>query len=144
MSGPATYEDANLLLKLYELRREEKLRQARGWFEKTFKVQSLEEAGKIAPPDSDENAYVRMVTSYWDMAATLLNTGILHKELFYQNGFEMLGCYARITPILAEVRQSFDNPLYLKNLEDACKEYIDYLERQKPGLYAQFEKFMRS
>src|SRR5258708_2817486 len=87
---PATYEDANLLLRLYELRREDKLRQARDWFTKKFKVSTLEEFQKLCPQGSEEHAYFRMVTSYWDMAASFVTGGVLHEELFMQNSREIL------------------------------------------------------
>ena len=67
MQRPATHEDANLILRLYDLRREEKLRQARDWFFKNFHARNIEEFGKLCPHGSQEHAYHRMVTSYWDM-----------------------------------------------------------------------------
>jgi hypothetical protein len=79
---PATYEDANLLLRLYELRREDKMRQARDWFNKNFHANNLEELSKICPLGSQEHAYFRMVSSYWDMAASFVTSGVLQRELF--------------------------------------------------------------
>ena len=82
---PATYDDANLLLRLYELRREEKLRQARDWFNKNFHANTVDEFLRFCPVGSQENAYYRMVTSYWDMAASFVTNGVLHRDLFVQN-----------------------------------------------------------
>ena len=81
----ATYEDANLLLRLYELRRDERMRTARTWFARNFRAGTLEEFDKLCPADSEENASFRMVVSYWEMAASFVTRGILHQDLFMQN-----------------------------------------------------------
>src|SRR5690348_2319076 len=96
---PATYEDANLLLRLFEMRREEKLRKARDWFMRNFKARNLEEFQKLCPMGSEENAYFRMITSYWDMAASFVTNGVLHQELFAQNSREMLFVWERIRDV---------------------------------------------
>jgi hypothetical protein len=75
----ATYEEANLLLRLYELRREERLRKAREWFIKNFHASTMEEFQKLCPLNSEENAFYRMVVSYWDMAASFVAGGVLHE-----------------------------------------------------------------
>ncbi|MBL0159849.1 MAG: hypothetical protein IPP47_22520 [Bryobacterales bacterium] len=75
---PATYEDANLILRLYEERREEKLRAARAWFVGECKPQSLADWQAKCPPGSGMNANYRMVTSYWEMAASFVTSGVLH------------------------------------------------------------------
>jgi hypothetical protein len=67
----ATHEDANLLLRLYDIRREERMRKARDWFAKDFHVSTVEGFQKLCPIGSEENASFRMVVSYWDMAARL-------------------------------------------------------------------------
>jgi hypothetical protein len=86
----ATYQDADLLLKLYDMRREEKLRAARAWFTRDFSAQSFSEALDKYPPGSEHNAYFRMVATYWDMAAAFVVRGILHEELFFDTSNEML------------------------------------------------------
>src|ERR1035438_6370908 len=84
MSTQATYDDANLCLRLYELRREEKLREARAWFAGNFAPTTVEEMMKLAPPGSQENAYMRMVASYWEMAAAFVTAGVLNQGMFLQ------------------------------------------------------------
>ncbi len=64
MSAQATHDDANLVLRLYDLRREEKLRAARAWFGKSFKPRNLQEAQELTPPGSEQDVYVRMVLSF--------------------------------------------------------------------------------
>ena len=97
---PATYEDANLLLCLFELRREEKLRQARAWFTKNFHAHTLEEFQTLCPMGSEENAYYRMVSGYWDMAASFVTSGVLHQGLFSQNSRELLFVWERIRDVV--------------------------------------------
>jgi hypothetical protein len=138
MSTPATYDDVNLILRLYEMRREPRMREARAWFVKNFKPKSLEEANQIAPPGSDENAYVRMVTTYWEMVGSFLTSGVLNEELFFQSGRELLLVYVRSLPILADLRKAFNDPGAYKNLETVAKRYIDYLNRVGPGSFEAF------
>src|SRR3977135_2799931 len=92
MSGVAraTYDDVNLVIKLYEMRREERLRDARRWFAASFKVKTFDEFTTLCPPGSDPNASYRMVATYWEMVASFLTSGVLNAELFYQSGRELL------------------------------------------------------
>jgi len=123
----ATYEDVNLILRLYEMRREEKMRAARAWFIKNFKVKSLAEMQQLCPPGSDENASMRQMVSYWDMVASFINAGVLNPELFFQSGTELLTVWVRIEPILPEVRAAFKNPNTWANLEKAGKAFAAHL-----------------
>jgi hypothetical protein len=120
----ATYEDANLLLRLYELRREEKLRKARDWFIRNFHASTEEEFKKICPLGSEENAFYRMVVSYWDMAASFVTGGVLHQELFTGNSRELLLVWERIRDIVPAVRESFQNPNLARNLETVANTMI--------------------
>ena len=92
MSGVAraTYDDVNLILRLYEMRRDDRLREARKWFTGSFKVKTFEEFTALCPPGSEPNASYRMVTTYWEMVASFLTSGVLNAELFYQSGRELL------------------------------------------------------
>ena len=53
MKTPPTYDDANLIVKLYDLRREPRLREARKWFGGAPQFQSREEWLKLCPTGSD-------------------------------------------------------------------------------------------
>ncbi len=75
----------------------------------------------LCPPGSDANASYRMVTSYWEMVASFLTSGVLNPELFYQSGRELLFCYARVRDILPALREKLGNPRELKNLEAAAR-----------------------
>jgi hypothetical protein len=139
----ATYDDANLILKLYDMRREPKLREARAWFVANFKVKTFDDFQKLCPPGSEPNASFRMVTTYWEMAASFITAGVLHRELFYQTGRELLLVWERIRDLMPEIRAQYKNPNELKNLETAAQGYIAWWSAQTPGAYDAFSKRIR-
>jgi hypothetical protein len=143
MAHTATYDDVNLILRLYEMRREEKLRQARDWFSKSFKVKSMEEFNKLCPPTFDTNAYFRMVISYWEMVASFITAGVLNEELFFQSGMEMLFCWERVRDLVPEARVQFKNENLYKNLETVATHLIQHLEKNSPGSYDAFSTRVR-
>jgi hypothetical protein len=106
-----------LLLRLYELRREEKMRKAREWFMKNFHAGTMEEFQKLCPIGSEENAFYRMVVSYWEMAASLVTAGVLHEKLFTQNSRELLFVWERIRGMMPALRETFKNSNLASNLE---------------------------
>jgi hypothetical protein len=128
----------NLILRLYEMRREEKLRAAREWFLSKFKPGSLEEIGILAPGGSQENAYFRMVVTYWEMAASFVTAGVLNEELFFQSGQELLVIYTRVRKLLPELRQKNTSPAMWRNLEIVGEEYIKWYEKKDPEAYKAF------
>jgi hypothetical protein len=138
---PATYDDANLLLRLYELRREEKLRAARDWFAKNFHASTLEEMQKLCPIGSQENAYFRMVTGYWEMAASFVTSGVLHQELFAQSSRELLFVWTRIADLIPAWREAFKNPAIVKNMETVADAMIE--EEKRRGSYDAFRNMVR-
>lgn len=127
------HHDAELLLKLYDLRREEKLRQAREWFLGQFNPGSLEEMRKQCPLRSEENRYSRMVASYWEMAASLLNHGLINEDLFFENNGELWAVWMKIEPIVVAFRAEVKNPHAYGNLEIAGKKYEAWMEKRAPG-----------
>jgi hypothetical protein len=135
----ATYDDVNLILKLYDMRREERMRAARGWFFANFKCKTMAEYQALCPPGSEPNAFARQVTSYWDMAASFVTSGVLNDELLFQNNRELLFVWMRIEPIIGEVRSAFKDPNYMKNLETVAKSFIDYLNRSNPETVQAFK-----
>jgi hypothetical protein len=144
METRATYDDVNLILRLYELRREEKMRQARDWFVKSFKARTLDEFNTICPPGSEENAYFRMVTSYWEMVASFITSGVLNQELFFQSGGELLFAWEKIRDLVPQVREAFKSPHIYKNLETVANSYITWMSAQAPEAYAAFSARVRS
>jgi len=135
-----TYDDANLLLRLYELRREDKMRQAREWFAGVFKAKTMDDFMKQARPGSGPNAWYRMVTSYWEMVASFVTSGILNKELFFQSSGELLLVWVKIRDLVPEFRAARKNPGAYRNLERVAKEYIEYMNRDDPEAFDTFAK----
>lgn len=123
-----TYDDANLILRLYEMRREALMREARGWFASSCKPQSFEDLmTTVAPPGTLHNAYYRQVTTYWEMVAGFVTSGVLSKELFFQSGMELLFVWVRIHKFVPEARAKFGNPKMLRNLETVANDFIAWL-----------------
>lgn len=112
----STYEDAQLVLRLYELRREEKLRAARDWYRTKFFPQSFEDVQAVLSPANPDNVSWRMVTSYWDMAASFAAHGVLHAELFLESSTEMLLVWSRLEDFIPRLRQEY-GPRILANVE---------------------------
>jgi len=137
-AAKATYDDANLLLRLYQLRREEKMREARAWFVANFKPKSMADIQQLCPPGSESNARMRMVSSYWDMAASFVTAGVLNPELFFANNREMLLVATRMRPVLSEIRAAYKDPSFLLNLETVAQQYSDYLNKVSPGTFDAF------
>ena len=121
------YESADLILKLYEMRREEVMRQARQWFA-GFNPQS---AADITDALAGEHgAYFRMVTSYWDMAAALVLQGAIDEEMFNEANGEHVFVYAKIEPYVEEMRRMFGpQARVVPNLEKLVMRLPDAKER---------------
>ncbi len=134
----ATYDDANLLLRLYEMRREEKMREARAWFVANFKPKSMADIQQLCPPGSENNARMRQVSTYWDMAASFVTSGVLNPDLFYSNCRECLLVAIRLRPVLAEIRAAYKDPTFLANLETVAQQYSDHLNKVSPGTLEAF------
>jgi hypothetical protein len=142
MPTQATYDDANLILRLYELRREEKLRKAREWFAANFAPASLDDIERIAPQGSQENAYMRMVVSYWEMAASLVTSGVLNQELFFQSNGELLFVWERVRTLAPAFREAVKNPHYWRNLETVGNAFIKWMEANGPEAYSTWQKMV--
>jgi hypothetical protein len=138
MKHPATYDDANLILRLYDLRREPRLREARKWFGGAPQFQSREEWLKYAPSGSEENASYRMVVTYWEMVASLVTSGVLNAELFFASNLEMLFVWEKIRILLPEVRTVQKNPMLYQNLEQVATEYLEHMKAGSPEWYDSF------
>jgi hypothetical protein len=108
------HEEANLILKLYELRREEVMRKARDWYFLEFHPESL--ADFQSALFSEHSGHVRMVVTYWDMAAALVNNGAITKQFFNDCNGEHIGVFSKIEPILDEIRAAM-SPRFAQNLE---------------------------
>ena len=139
MKTPPTYEDANLILRLYELRREDRLRQARKWMAAAPQFASRAEWLALCPPGSEENASYRMVTTYWEMAASFVATGVLNRELFFRaNNLELLLVWEKIKVLVPEMRAVANNPGMLRSMEEVANAFIANIHEVSPGYYETF------
>lgn len=122
MPRKATTADAQLVLQLYDLRREPEMRKARQWWLVTFWPQTAEDFLKVVNAfGTPENNWLRQVMGYWDLAAALMIHGAVHPELFLEGGVsgEMFFLYAKIQPILKELREKMNSPRLFGNVERA-------------------------
>jgi len=108
-------ESADLILKLYDLRRETKMREARDWFF-SFNPANADEIMQTMM-DPEVGAYLRMVSSYWDMAASFVNHGAIDAEMFNDTAGEHMMVFAKFEPFLDELREKFEEPKAFKHLE---------------------------
>lgn len=132
--GEVTHEQANLMLRLYEMRREPRLRQARTWFGEQFSLSSPEEFLQKYPPGSEENASIRMVTSYWEMCASLVNRGLIDDELFFENNGEIWVVWEKIRGIAPAWRAALGNPRIFGHLESCVQRLEAWREKISPGM----------
>jgi hypothetical protein len=112
-------EEAGLILKLYELRREAKMREARDWYFRDFNPESMADVNNAM--FSEHSGYLRMVLTYWDMAAALVNRGAISLELFNDTNGEHIGVFSKIEPLLGEIRSAY-GPQFLANVEKLIEE----------------------
>jgi hypothetical protein len=106
--------EADLILKLYELRREATMRKARDWYFLEFNPESMTDVNNAM--FSEHSGHLRMVLTYWDMAATLVNHGAIDLDLFNDANAEHISVFAKVEPFLGEFRSAY-NPKFLGNLE---------------------------
>ena len=120
MPKSATPADAQVILQLYDLRREAEMRKARTWWFVSFWPQSVEDFLKVMNAVSTpENAWLRQVIGYWDLAAALALSGAVNQELFLVPSFsgEMFTIYAKVRPFIKELREKLQNPGIMANIE---------------------------
>lgn len=131
--GEVTHEQANLLLHLYELRREPRMREAREWYVGKFRPTSLDDVMRLAPPGSEENASMRMVISYWNMAASIVNRGLIDEEFFFENTGEQWAVWGRIRALVPAMRERSLNPHQYEHLEKHVDRFEAWREDRAPG-----------
>jgi hypothetical protein len=112
---PTPFENAQLNLQLFDLRREPVLREARNWFVREFNPESFAEF--VAAARGERNSWFRMVLGYWDMAASLVTTGAIDGDAFRAAHGEIFATFSKIQPYLAELRQASGEPEFCKHLE---------------------------
>lgn len=129
------HESVNAILKLYELRRDEQMRQSRQWYFSQFAPECAMDIIALFSGGERASANFRMITSYWDMASSFVLNGAIDEKIFFDSGTEHIFVYSKIQPFLAEIRQMFGEPEYLINLET--------LAQKVPNIEAKIESRKR-
>jgi hypothetical protein len=130
-------QDADLILKLYDLRREPVMREARNWIW-GFNPTSVQDV--IDTLLGEHSGHYRMVLSYWEMAAAMVNNGAIDEKLFNESNGEHIFVYAKIQPIIEDVRAMFGSPDFLLNLETLVKR-IPESEQKIAAIRERMKKF---
>jgi hypothetical protein len=122
------HHDAELILKLYDLRREPVMREARAFYNS---LPPTEESflSVLANPASKENSYVRQVVGYWEMAASLVVHGTLNAGLAFDTLQEMYFVYSKVKPFLPKLREMTNSPDFLMNMEKLAEGTQESRER---------------
>ena len=118
--------EADLILKLYDLRREATMREARNWF---FMFNPTTPADIMDVLTSDKSGLYRMVISYWDMACSFVNNGAIDAQMFNDANGEHIFVYAKMEPFIPAMREQMGAPQFLAHLEKTVKALPDYEER---------------
>jgi hypothetical protein len=120
MAKKATIADAQLILQLYDLRREAEMRKARAWFVGEFFPQSADDVMKVVlAMGTQQNSWFRQVGGYWGIVASFVLQGVLNEDLFLQPAFsgELFLMYAKIHPYRKELREQLNDPHAYLTLE---------------------------
>src|ERR1039457_4726535 len=120
MAKKPTATDAQLIMQLYDLRREPEMRKARNWWVTTFWPESADDFLKVGwAMGTQENNWLRQVSGYWSMAASFVLHGALSEELFLQPAVsgEMVFVFAKVQPFLKELREKSGDPQMFGNIE---------------------------
>jgi hypothetical protein len=137
MSKPSA-ADAELVLRLYEVRRDPELRKARQWMLSEFKATSWDEVGADYLSGSESDRWFRMVTSYWEMVAAMVNRGALNQELYFDSTGEHVVVWNKIKGIVPGAREKI-RPTYLWNLEQLVRRHLAWRESTFPTAAAVIE-----
>lgn len=129
MPKKPTAEDAQIIMRLYDLRRETEMRKARAWFA-GFWPQSADDVVQVINAlNPQENAWFRQVSGYWDMAASFVLRGALNEELFLDSGGEMWFVLSKVYPFLKDVREKAKTPYYFQRVEKVATQSKEGRER---------------
>ena len=131
------HEDADLILKLYDLRRETVMREARNWWF-GFNPTSLQDVMNVMM--GEHSGHMRMVLSYWDMACAMVLSGAIDEELFNTTNGEHVIVYMKLEPVLPELRAMFDNQDFAKSLETVVKR-MPNIEARMAAMRERFKQF---
>src|SRR6266404_4523895 len=122
-----SYEEVNLMLRLYDMRREPRLRQARAWFVENFHPKSAEDMMEKYPQGGEENTFIRM---------------LINDELFFESNGEIWVVWDRMRTIVPTWRAAFKNPRLFANIEETYKRLETWREKHAPGSSAAMRNMM--
>ena len=126
----ATAADADICMKLYDMRREEEMRKARDFVNFQFHPKSIDDVVTLMQAmGTKENAWFRQVLSFWENAASLLLSEVVHPDLFFTWNGEMVFVYAKFQPFLKELRQKMEYPTFLAGVEKAINSSAETRKR---------------
>ena len=120
MARKPTAADAQLILQLYDLRREAEMRKARDWWVGEFFPQTADDFLKVAwALGTQENRWLRQVAGYWGMVTSFVLRGVLNEDLFLEPGFsgEFFIVFAKVQPLLKELRAKLEDEHFFRNVE---------------------------
>ncbi len=135
-------QQAELILKLYELRREAVMREARSYVGGAFMPQSAEEFVEIVNAGGKQTGYVLQVYGYWDMVSAFVLHGALEADLVYDTCQEMYFQYAKIQPYISEIRDKLSLPEFLISIErviegsEASRARLSSMRKSLDGMIA--------
>ena len=129
MPKKPTAADAQLIMQLYDLRREAEMRKARSWYAGWWPASTDDVLQVLNAFGAPENAWFRQVNGYWDMAASFVLRGALNEELFFDNGGEMWFTFAKLAPFIKEVRQKANIPQGFTRVEKVATRTKDGRDR---------------
>jgi len=123
-----TPADAEVLMRLYEIRRDPELRRARQWFLTEFKATEWSEIKAGYLKFADEDRWFRMTTSYWEMVGSMVNREVVHPELFFDHTGEDIVTWERCKPWIAGARADI-RPSYLIQFERMVGAHQEYRKK---------------
>ena len=131
--GPKpTPNDADLILKLYDLRREATMRKARDFMAAQFWPQTYDEFKAVVFAfGTEQNAWFRQVWTYWDMATVLVLSGAIHEELFFKTNWEPYFYYAKFRPFIDQARKEMNQPEFMGHIEELANKTPEARDRVK-------------
>ena len=129
MPKKPSLEDAQIIMRLYDLRREPEMRKARSWFAGFWAQNADDVVQVINAVNSQENAWFRQVSGYWDMVASFVLRGVLNEDLFVDSGGEMWFILSKVYPFLKEVREKGKVPYYFQRVEKLATQTKEGRER---------------
>jgi hypothetical protein len=141
MHGKPDYHAADLLLKVYDLRREAVLREARSTINREFWPTGWEDVKAAAQMDHPLNVALRQTGTYWEMVYGFARHGIVPADFWIENNGEGLFLFARVEPFLADIRQhlnprSFVNAEWMSNSCDEARQLMAFFRKRIPEMRA--------